>query len=459
MSNDKETSQGVPAASSSAQAARTCIDLAQQSRSVPVNLRQSGNANVQMLISTRVRKSPYWHLSVEHGCRAVTVYNNMYHPRGYCPPEEGGLMTEYEYLTHHVTLWNVAVERQIQLKGPDALAFADFLVTRNLQKKLPVNQARYVILCDEKGGIVNDPVILRVAEDEIWFSISDSDVLLWAKALNYDKRFNVEINEIDVAPVQVQGPKSKPLMKKLFGDKIDEMKYYKLWQTKLKGMNVVISRTGFSAEIGYEIYLHNATQNADDLWHTILQAGREYNIRVIAPSHIRRIEAGILSYNQDMDIETNPFEVGLGWQVDFDKDNFMGKEALQQIHEKGVERKLVGLRITGAAYAIHWYNPDFWLVQDMETQKDIGYVTSAFYSPKLGCNIAYAMVPIDYSTIGTRVKVNLPMEGLPVLAQVARVPFFDPNKEIPMQNGENSGSTTTTSGTSTQSESETASSA
>jgi len=409
------------------------IEMANK-RNVPVNLRQSGNANVQMLISTRVRKSPYWHLSVEHGCRAATVYNKMYHPRAYCSPEEGGLMTEYEYLTHHVTLWNVAVERQIQLKGPDALAFANFLVTRNLERKLPVNQARYVILCDEKGGIINDPVMLRIDDDEIWFSISDSDVLLWAKALNYHKQFDVEINEIDVAPVQVQGPKSKALMKKLMGNKLDELKYYKLWQTQIKGMDVVVSRTGFSAEQGFEIYLRNATENADDLWHTILQAGEEFNIGVIAPSHIRRIEAGILSYNQDMDIETNPFEVGLGWQIDFDKEDFMGKEALQAIHENGVERRLVGIRITGAAYAIHWYNPDFWKVNDIENKHEIGYITSAFYSPKLSDNIGYAMVPVEYSTIGTRVKVALPMESTPVVAEVSRVPFFDPNKEIPVSN-------------------------
>jgi aminomethyltransferase len=273
--------------------------------------------------------------------------------------------------------------------------------------------------------------MLRIAEDEIWLSISDSDVLLWARALNYNWQYKVELNEIDVAPVQVQGPKSKWVMKKLLGNKIDELKYYKLWQTQIEGMDVVVSRTGFSAEQGFEIYLSNATANADHLWNTIKQAGQQFNIRVIAPCHIRRIEAGILSYNQDMDLETNPFEVGLGWQVDFDKEDFMGKEALQKIHQEGVNRKLVGLRITGAAYAIHWYNPDFWLVQDKEHHKDIGYITSAFYSPKLGCNIAYAMVPIDYSTVGTHLKVSLPMEGMPVEAEVSQVPFFDPNKEIP----------------------------
>jgi aminomethyltransferase len=262
-------------------------------RHVPINLRQSGSREIQMLVSSRVRKSAFWHKSMEHGCWAATVYNNMYHPRAYFPPEEDGLMGEYHYLTNHVTLWNVAVQRQIQIKGPDALDFANLLVTRDLSKKAPVNQARYVILCNEEGGIICDPVLLRIAEDEIWLSISDSNVLLWAQGVNYRLGYNVSINEIDVSPVQVQGPKSKPLMKKIFGDHIDKLKYYKLWKTKLGDMDVVISRTGWSAEVGYEIYLHDSTEHADEFWDTFVEAGREFDLRVIAPGHIRRIEAGI----------------------------------------------------------------------------------------------------------------------------------------------------------------------
>lgn len=400
-------------------------------RKVPVNLRQSGNSDIRLLLSTRVRKSPYWHLSVESGCWAATVYNKMYHPRAYFPPEADGLMGEYEYLTQHVTMWNVAVERQIQIKGPDALKFTNLLVTRDLEKKAPVDQARYVILCDENGGIINDPVLLRIAEDEIWLSLSDSDVHLWAKGVNQGLNYDVEINEIDVAPVQIQGPKSRPLMKKLFGEKIDDMKYYKLWQTELDGMSVVISRTGFSAEVGYEIYLREANKNADQLWNTVLEAGQEFDIKVIAPGHIRRIEAGILSYGQDMDIETNPFEVGLDWQVDFEKETFIGKEALKKLKEEGPTRKLVGLKFGGPR--ITWYNPDFWIVSDENDQKSLGYITSAFFSPKIGSNIALAMMPIEHTAIGTKVKahVNVDETAGPVDAEIVEVPFFDPEKRIP----------------------------
>lgn len=398
-------------------------------RHVPINLRQSGDSAARMLISTRIRKSPYWHLSERHGCWAYTVYNHMYHPRAYVPLEEGGLIKEHEHLTRHVTLWNVAVERQIQIKGPDALAFTDLLVTRNLRKKCPVNQGRYVILCDEKGGIVNDPVLLRVAEDEFWLSISDSDVLLWAKGVNYKAGYEVEINEIDVAPVQIQGPKSKQLMRKLLGEKVLDLRYYQLFQTRLKGLEVVISRTGWSGEVGYEIYLYDATIHADELWNAVLEAGEEFNLKVIAPSHIRRLEAGILSYGADMDIETNPFEVGLDWQIDFDKEDFVGKEALWEIKREGVTHKLVGLKMGGRP--LTWYNEDFYPVKDGSGEAGVGHVTSAFYSPKLDSNIALAMLPNSHNALGTPLKVVLPKEPEAVSATVVEVPFYDPRKEIP----------------------------
>ena len=216
--------------------------------------------------------------------------------------------------------------------------------------------ARYVILCNQVGGIINDPVLLRVAEDEFWFSISDSDVLLWAQGVNASAGYDVEINEIDVAPVQIQGPKSAALMEKMFGPRIREIPYYGLMRDKLNGHDVTISRTGFSAEVGFEIYLHDATIHADDVWPHILEQGEEFNLRVIAPSHLRRLEAGILSYGQDMDIENNPYEVRLGWQVDLGKPNFIGKDALAAIKERGVQQRLVGLKLGGDP--IVWYNEE-----------------------------------------------------------------------------------------------------
>ncbi len=391
-------------------------------RYVPVNLRQSGDAEVKALIGTRIRKNPFWHKSVEHGVRAVTVYNKMYHPRLYFSPEQNSLMGEYYYLTRHVTLWNVGVERQIMVRGRDALEFVNRVVTRDMKAKLPVNKARYVILCDPYGGIINDPVLLRVAEDEFWFSISDSDLLLWFKGLNEGWGFDVELAEIDVAPVQVQGPQADPLMEKLLDADVGDVRPYGLWQTRFQGMDIVVSRTGFSGEDGFEIYLRHATQYADRLWDAIIEAGEEFNLRVIAPSHIRRLEAGLLSYGQDMDLETNPFEVPLEWQFDPDKkDPYIGREALHRIRNEGVSRKLVGVTFEGPA--VHWYNADFWPVYDVSSGQDIGYITSAFHSPKLETNIGYAFVPIAYSEPGTSLSIDIPLDPRCQKAQVHLLPF------------------------------------
>ena len=397
-------------------------------RELPINLRQSGNSNARILISTRIRKSPWWHLSKAAGCWAYTTYNHMYHPRAYIKPEDGGLLEEYKYLTEHVSMWDVAVERQIRIKGPDAADFVDLLITRDVHSRVPVMQARYVILCNQYGGVINDPVLLRVAEDEFWFSISDSDVLLWAQGVNSHASFNVDIREIDVSPVQIQGPKSVLLMEQMFGAHIRNIPYYGLIHDTLNGHTVTISRTGFSAEVGFEIYLHGAMRHADDVWPYILEQGQEFNLRVIAPSHIRRIEAGILSYGQDLDIENNPFEVRLGWQVDLTKGDFIGKEALARIKAEGVTQRLVGLKVGGEP--LTWYNEDFYLVNDEESGETVGYVTSAFWSPNHQSNIALAVMPHSHWRRGTCVKVQLPADGL-VDAEVVRVPFVDPTKERP----------------------------
>ena len=279
----------------------TAVD--QSDRNVPYNLRQSGPTKVELLISTRVRKSPYWHLSMKAGCWRATVYNRIYHPRGYVKPEDGGAMVEYDAIVNHVTMWNVAVERQIQVKGPDAEKFVDYVITRDATKISPM-RARYVILCNAYGGVLNDPILLRISKDEFWFSLSDSDIGLYLQGVNADGRFNVTIDEIDVSPVQIQGPKAKALMKDLCGNEVDfdNMPFYGLGAGKVGGRDVIISQSGFSGEAGYEIYLRNSTLYAEDMWNAVLEAGKKHNLMVIAPAHHRRIQAGILSWGQDMDL-------------------------------------------------------------------------------------------------------------------------------------------------------------
>lgn len=404
----------------------------QSGRNVPINLRQTGPTSVEMLIDTRVRKSPYWHLSMEAGCWRASIYNRMYHPRGYVRPEDGGAMVEYDALVNHVTLWNVAVERQIQVKGPDAEAFVNFVITRDATK-IPIMRARYVILCNEAGGILNDPVLLRIAEDEFWFSISDSDLELWLQGINVGHRFDVDIHEIDVAPVQIQGPKSVDLMTDLFGDEVSQLPSYGLLAGNVAGHDVIVSQTGFSGEKGYEIYLYDASWHAEDLWNAILQAGKKYQLSVIAPAHHRRIAAGILSWGQDMDQEVLPFQVNLAYQVPREKEaQYIGKAALEEARDQlavGVfpyTHQLVGLIMGGAP--IDDYAPDFWLISETIDAAPTGYVTSPWFSPEIGQNIAMGFVPVEQSFFGTELWVHLPEQytdvpGSPVAAQVVEVPF------------------------------------
>ena len=411
----------------------------QSDRIVPYNLRQSGRTPTELLISTRVRKSPFWHLSHEAGCWRATIYNRVYHPRGYVKPEDGGAMVEYDALVNRVTMWNVAVERQIRVKGPDAEAFTNFVITRDASKIEPGN-GKYAILCNEKGGILNDPVLLRLAEDEFWFSLSDSDLMLWLQGVNVAKKYDVTIDEIDVCPLQIQGPLSEDLMAKLVGEAVREIPFYGLMETTIKGVDVVISQTGFTGEKGYEIYVRDAHENAEIVWNAVVEAGEEFGLMVIAPAHHRRIAAGILSWGQDMDFETSPFQVNLYYQVPRNKKaDYIGKEELERqraVIDEGdfpFKMRMVGLIFGGKE--ITDYAPDFWLIADTDGN-DMGYITSPWWSPELDTNIALGWVPWTSSEIGTKIQIRLPDEysessGVPVEGEIVDVPFresVNPNK-------------------------------
>ncbi|MFU8866956.1 aminomethyl transferase family protein [Natronococcus sp.] len=415
----------------------------QSDRTLPRNLRQSGDPGIEMLVSTRVRKSPFFHKSfVENGAWRATVYNRLYHPRGMLKPEEGGMMEEYDALVNHVTLWDVAVERQIRVKGPDAEALTNYVITRDATEIEPMH-GKYVILCNEDGGILNDPVLLRPGEDEFWFSISDSTLMQWLQGVNVGMEFDVEIDEIDVAPVQIQGPKSIDVMIDLVGEEVDDIPYYGLMEAEINGVPVLVSQTGFSGEKGFEIYVKEASKNAERVWDPAIESVRAHGGMQVAPAHHRRIAAGILSWGQDMDHETSPFQVNLGYQVPDDKDaDYVGKEELerqQELIEDGeypFVHKMVGLKMAGEP--VRDYAPDFWLISDPDTGEECGYVTSPWYNPELETNLALGFVPAEKldgdvrdvydGDIETEFEVHLPDEyaeepGEPVYAKVSEVPF------------------------------------
>ena len=404
----------------------------QSDRKVPVNLRQSGPTPTELLISTRVRKSPFWHLSHQAGCWRATVYNRVYHPRGYVRPEDGGAMVEYDALVNHVTLWNVAVERQIRVAGPDAEKFVNYVITRDATRIRPMH-GKYAILCNEAGGVLNDPVLLRLSEDEFWFSLSDSDLMFWLQGVNVGMKADVEIDEIDVCPLQIQGPKSADLMADLVGDAVRHLPSYGLMEARVAGCDVVVSQTGFSGEKGYEFYLRDSTLDAEKLWNAILEAGKAHELMVIAPAHHRRIAAGILSWGQDMDAETLPFQCNLGYQVPRGKEaDYIGKARLEEVRElidagtPPFRLTLVGIVLGGRP--IEDYAPDFWLISGADGGDPVGYVTSPWYSPELETNIAMGYVPCGMAALGTDLAVWLPEEyrtepGQPVSGRVVEMPF------------------------------------
>ncbi|MGO1628824.1 MAG: glycine cleavage T C-terminal barrel domain-containing protein [Microbacterium sp.] len=388
----------------------------------------SVNPDPRILLYPRLRKSPFFHASRQHGVAMYSVYNHTYHPRHYGDPVE-----EYWALVNGVTLWDVGVERQIEITGPDAFEFTNMLMPRDLSK-CAVGQCKYVFLTAEDGGIINDPVLLRLGENHFWLSLADSDVLLWARGLALNSGLDVTIREADVGPVQVQGPLAGALMSEVFGADVLDVGYYWLREYELDGMQVVVSRTGYTAELGFEIYVRNASRDGEQLWNKIWEAGRPFDLKVIGPCHIRRIEAGILSYGCDITLDTNPFEVGMGydWMVDVDQEpDFIGKEALRRVKQEGVSRRMVGLEIGGDRLGTFNDGSMIEAFTVLDGEMPVGEVTSACFSPRLERNIGLAMVPVSLSEIGTDVQVATPA-GI-VSATVVPKPFVDPTKERPKQ--------------------------
>lgn len=387
-----------------------------------------------ILLYPRIKKSPFFYASRRHGVAKYSVYNHRYHPRHYGDP-----VGEYWHLLNGVTLWDVGgAERQVEITGPDAFTFTNMLVPRDLNK-CKVGQCKYVFITAPDGGIINDPVLLRLGENHFWLSLADSDVLLWAQGLAQNSGLDVTIREPDVGPIQVQGPKSRETMTDLFGASVLDIGYYYCQEYELDGMSVVVSRTGYTSELGFEIYLRNASRDGVKLWDKVIEAGTPYDIRVIGPCHIRRIEGGILSWGSDIDLNTNPFEVGYGyevsWMVDLEQEaDFVGKEALKRIRDNGVTRKLAGVEIGGIPLGS--YNDgtmiDTFPVKVPGADETVGQVTSACFSPRLEKNIGFALVPVELAAEGTELLVERPGGAVP--ATVVPKPFIDARKTIPKQN-------------------------
>jgi glycine cleavage system aminomethyltransferase T len=353
----------------------------------------------------------------------MTVYNHMYFPIRFDTFE-----AEFDALLNDVTVWDVSVERCLEISGPDGFRFAQLLTPRDLSK-CAVGQAKYVLICDSDGGIVNDPVMTRMDENTFWFALASSDALLFARGLrNAYPDLDVAIAEADVSPLQIQGPKSKQLLQKLVGDPILDLKYYFWTDAKIAGAPVVITRTGWTSEVGYEVYLTDASKGTE-VYEAIMQAGAEFDVKPTGPSDIRRIEGAIFNWGADMTYENNAFEMGLERLVDLDAlsdGQCISIAAYRRIDQQGVSRRINGVELDGEPF--RELNNVKWPILD--DGAELGKVTSAIYSPRLRKNIGYAWLPSERSNLGERVRVETEWGSRG--ATVVEMPFVDPSKQIPV---------------------------
>ncbi len=365
------------------------------------------------------RRSPFFEATLRAGCKAYDVYNKMYLPAEYDDPE-----LEYRALNEGVTLWDVGVERTVQVSGPDADRLIDRITCRDLTR-CAVKQGKYMLVTAPDGGIVNDPVLLHVDDGVWWMQLADSDAGLYALGVATHAGLDAEVSYPDVHPVQVQGPLAARTLEKLVGPAIYDIAYYWCDRFTIGDIPVVISRTGWSAVPGVEVNLLDSSRG-DELWDAIIGAGEEFAIRPIAPNEARRVEAGIFNWGSDITLTDTPFHVmGLERLVEEQPQDYIGKEALERLRSEGVDRKLVGLTfdegeplpgITRAWTAFH-------------DGREVGRVTDAVWSPGLERNIGYVWVPIELATPGSRIDVA--SEHGELTGVTASIPFVDPRKERP----------------------------
>ena len=366
------------------------------------------------------RKSPFFEATLRWGCKAYDIYNHMYLPAYY-----DELAAEYWALVNDVTLWDVGVERVVEISGPDGFELANALTCRDLTK-CAVGQGKYAPIIAPDGGIVNDPVLLRREENTFWLCLADGDAHLYAMGIAHGLKLNATVSLPEVYPVQVQGPKAKDLMRDLIGEAALDLKYYWCADATVAGIPVVISRTGWTGEIGYEVFLSDRSRG-DELWETIMDAGASYAIRPIAPCEARRIEAGIFNCNSDFTLQNNPFEItGLERLVEAQEADYVGKASLERIRARGVTRKLVGIEAPG--------DPSYFEITETRPAlaggQPVGHVTDLVWSPRLERNIGYVWVPIDLAAPGNDLEIEW-KSGERTAAKTAAIPFIDPRKATP----------------------------
>jgi aminomethyltransferase len=366
-----------------------------------------------IIYTPRIRKSPFFEETIKSGATNFTTYNHMVMPVGYTTSKE-----EYKSLIEDVTLWDVAAERQVQVIGEDAFKFVQYLTPRNLST-FKDSFCRYAFLTDENGGIINDPLILKFNDQKFWLSIADTDALLWCKGIALSKKFNVQITEPEACPLSLQGPKSKDLMRKISNDNpsVMDLKYYQFVETKLFDIDLIVARSGWSNQFGYEIYILKE-EDGGTLWRGLMEAGKEFNIAPSCPNQIDRIEAGMISHLGDTTLDENPLELNLPKFCDLDQEiDFIGKDALRKISKEGIKKQFTGFKISGKEIG---YNMARIPVNDTSGKKQ-GFISSCIYSPNFGCNLGLGF--IDISLISSSEIYSIHHDGENRDVEIVPLPF------------------------------------
>lgn len=361
--------------------------------------------------TARLRPSPFYESVVAEGMTSASIYNRMILPTSFGDPE-----AEYWRIIEGVSQWDVGVERQVQLKGPDAGKLAQILSPRDLSK-CKIGQGKYVPLCNHKGTIINDPILLKLADDLYWFSIADSDIWFWARAIAAERGLDVEVSEPDVSPMALQGPKAEDVVASVVGDWVRDIKYFWFKETEIEGIPVAVQRSGWSKQGGFEIYLRDGTRGTE-LWNIFKEAGQPWGIGPGAPATAERTESGLLSVGGDTDDTTNPLEVRLDKYVDLQvPDDVVGIHALRQIADEGPKKQQLGLLLDGdkaAPLGFAW--EEIWV-----DGNKVGDMTNCVWSPRLKQNIGYALISSEMN-IDQTVVIKRGSED--VEAQLCDIPFI-----------------------------------
>ena len=363
-------------------------------------------------MSRRIRRTPYTD-RVEHlGVTGFSVVNHMLLPKAYTTSVE----EDYWHLRKAVQIWDVACQRQVQIEGEDAQKLVQLMTPRKISEA-KIGDCMYIPIIDDKAGIINDPVMLKLSETCYWLSIADSDVLLYALGLALGRNLNVNISEPDVSPLAVQGPKAEALMVKVFGEHVRKIGFFKFGWVEFSGTQQLVARSGYSRQGGFEIYL-NGSHLGEAIWSHIWEAGQEFDIKPGCPNLIERIEGGLLSYGNEMTRENNPFEVGMEKFCCLDEDvDYIGKAALLKIAESGVRQKIIGVLFDGDPCPT-CSKP--WSIK--ADDKNIGFITSAIWSPRLRANVAHAMVSKEFCNVGQKISIHITKDSI-IDGTISSLPF------------------------------------